>query len=42
MMQRLAIYITVACWVIFYAYWLASAFATKKTAERESVMGSLS
>jgi len=40
-MKGIAIYVTVACWVVFYAYWLASAFATKRTAERESVAGSL-
>jgi len=41
-MQHIALYVTVACWVVFYAYWLASAFVTKKTAERESIIGSLS
>jgi len=41
-MERIALYVTAACWGAFYAYWLASAFATKKTAARESFIGSLS
>ncbi len=41
-MQRIALYVTAACWGLFSAYWLASAFATKKTAVRESIIGSLS
>ena len=40
-MQRIALYVTVACWVAFYAYWLASGFFTKQTAKRESFIGSL-
>ena len=41
-MERAALYVTAACWVVFYAYWLASAAFTKKTAVRESFIGSLS
>ncbi len=41
-MERIALYVTLACWGAFYAYWLASAFATKRTAVRESLVGSLS
>jgi protein-S-isoprenylcysteine O-methyltransferase Ste14 len=41
-MQRIALYVTATCWGVFYAYWLAAAFATKKTALRESFIGSLS
>lgn len=41
-MQRIAVYVTVACWGIFYAYWLVSAFVTKRTAVRESIIGSFS
>ncbi len=26
-----------ACWIVFLAYWLISAYATKQTAERESL-----
>jgi protein-S-isoprenylcysteine O-methyltransferase Ste14 len=40
-MQRIALYVTATCWAVFYAYWLASALATKKTAVRESFLGSL-
>jgi len=40
-MQRIAIYVTAACWGLFYAYWLASWFFTKKTAEKESYISSL-
>jgi len=41
-MERIALDVTAACWGLFYVYWLASAFATKKTAVRESFIGSLS
>jgi len=41
-MQRIAYYVTAACWAIFYACWLPSAFVTKKTAVRESILGSFS
>ena len=41
-MQRIALYITATCWGLFYVYWLASAFVTKRTAVRESFIGSLS
>jgi len=40
-MQRIALYVTAACSGVFYAYWLASAFATKRTAEEESFIGLL-
>lgn len=40
-MQRIAVYVTVVCWGVFYAYWLASAFVTKKTATRDSFLGSV-
>jgi protein-S-isoprenylcysteine O-methyltransferase Ste14 len=40
-MERIALYVTAACWGAFYVYWLASAFLTKKTAARESFIGSL-
>ena len=40
-MEHIALYVTVACWGVFYAYWLASAAFTKKTEARESFIGSL-
>jgi protein-S-isoprenylcysteine O-methyltransferase Ste14 len=39
-MQRIAFYVTATCWGVFYTYWLVSAFATKRTAVRESFPGS--
>jgi protein-S-isoprenylcysteine O-methyltransferase Ste14 len=39
-MERAAIYVTAVCWGVFYVYWLASAFATKRTAAKESFISS--
>jgi protein-S-isoprenylcysteine O-methyltransferase Ste14 len=40
-MERIALFFTLICWAVFYVYWLVSAFATKRTAARESVIGSI-
>jgi protein-S-isoprenylcysteine O-methyltransferase Ste14 len=40
-MERIGLSFSLICWAVFYVYWLASAFATKRTAARESVIEAL-
>jgi protein-S-isoprenylcysteine O-methyltransferase Ste14 len=39
-MERVALYVTAVCWGVFYVCWLAFAFATKRTAAKESFISS--
>jgi protein-S-isoprenylcysteine O-methyltransferase Ste14 len=40
-MENIAFRFTLLCWGIFYAYWIISAFVTKRTARRESATSAL-
>ena len=40
-MENIALKFSLSCWAVFYLYWIVSAFETKRTADREPLLESV-